>query len=215
MLDFLACVLYVDVGSLQIGRPQVWGHIWQLLGEDLIVLSLADSNIEPVSSNSLLLILIPKCLRPFLVVQFCNWIRFLVDQKVIEIFFLDTFLLAHVDAFWAPLLAITAVAYPLAVWLAFLVVTQFCLTIACIHYATVTVRPALADLALCHAQDPIILVLVAVGRVSLSIMRFVKASELYYASISCETRSYVIVKKELALVRIEHLLIPVSQLHVR
>lgn len=112
-------------------------------------------------------------------------------------------------------MAITAVAYPLSVWLALFVVTQLCLTIAGIHHATVTVGAALADLALSHTQDPIILVLVAVGRVSLSIMRFVKAPKLYYASIPRETRSYVIVKKELALVGVEHLLIPVSQLHLR
>jgi len=162
-----------------------------------------------------LLILIPQCLGSFFVIQFGNRVWLFIYEKIVEVFLLDTAFLPHINALGAPFLAITAITNPLAVWLSFLIVTQLCLSIAGVHYTTVTVRSTLADLALCHTEDPIILVLIAMGWVSHSVMRFVKASELYYASVAGEAWRYIVVEKELAFVRVEHFLIPVSQLHLR
>ena len=95
-----------------------------------------------------------------------------------------------------------------------LVESYFCMAIEGINDTTVALRPALVDVALGHAQDPVLFVAVSIGRVGPPIRTFLKCPKFYYARVAAQACCDVVVQQEFIFVRIQHLLVPVSQLHL-
>ena len=138
----------------------------------------------------------------------------LINQKITKLLLLKTVLLAHVNPHRRKLPALKIPAHPLTIRLAVFVEAFLSVAIESIHHPAIPLRPPLLNPSLSHTQYPVLLRGVAKSRINLTIRVFLERPKLDYSCEAGQAGGDVVEFNKLILIRIQHLLVPVRQIHL-